>query len=180
MQGEDDGAIVRELPVSDVVVDCTTIVYEVKVITGDRRGAGTGLSSSLSLPSSIFCIFSFSLFLTWFLLLLSPFFFFVLHFLFFIFTLIFFSDATVSIVLFGETEDSGKPKVLQNASNNFERGNIFSLCLPSLRHPPSFPSLLFFHALPLSVLLLNWNRGNGCFWSRMCRPRRTQENPNRT
>jgi hypothetical protein len=56
-------------------------VYEVKVVTGDRRGAGT--------------------------------------------------DATVTIVLYGENGDSGKPKVLQNASNNFERGNsiIFSLYL---------------------------------------------------
>jgi lipoxygenase homology domain-containing protein 1 len=65
---------VRELPVSDVIVDCTTIVYEVKVITGDRRGAGT--------------------------------------------------DATVSIVLCGENEDSGTPKILQNNSNNFERGKL--------------------------------------------------------
>jgi PLAT/LH2 domain len=63
---------VRELPVSDVVVDCTTVIYEVKVITGDRRGAGT--------------------------------------------------DANVFIVLYGENGDSGKPKILQSASNNFERG----------------------------------------------------------
>lgn len=72
IKGEDDGAIVRELPLTSVIENCTTIVYTVKVLTGDRRGAGT--------------------------------------------------DATVSITLYGENGDSGKPKVLQNASNNFERG----------------------------------------------------------
>jgi hypothetical protein len=70
-QGEDDGLIVRELPVSESVVDSSTVVYEVKVLTGDRRGAGT--------------------------------------------------DANVSIVLYGETGNSGRPKVLQSSAN-FERG----------------------------------------------------------
>lgn len=72
LQGEDDGAIARELPLSETVVDSTTVVYEVKVVTGDRRGAGT--------------------------------------------------DANVSIVLYGEGGNSGPPKILQNSSNNFERG----------------------------------------------------------
>lgn len=40
-KGEDDGAIVRELPVTESVSDCSTVVYEVRVVTGDRRGAGT-------------------------------------------------------------------------------------------------------------------------------------------
>jgi hypothetical protein len=71
-QGEDDGLIVRELPVSESVVDSTTVVYEVKILTGDRRGAGT--------------------------------------------------DANVSVVLYGENGSSGRPKVLQSSSANFERG----------------------------------------------------------
>lgn len=40
-KSEDDGLIERELPVTDTVVDSKTIVYQVKVLTGDRRGAGT-------------------------------------------------------------------------------------------------------------------------------------------
>ncbi len=68
----------RELPVSDVIVDCTTVVYEVKVVTGDRRGAGT--------------------------------------------------DANVSIVLYGESGHSGKPKILEKSSNNFERGMHSGSC----------------------------------------------------
>jgi hypothetical protein len=80
LQGEDDGQIVRELPVSETIENLTTVVYEVKVITGDRRGAGT--------------------------------------------------DANVSITLYGDKGNSGQPKVLQTAANNFERGivNIFSKC----------------------------------------------------
>ena len=56
---------------SESVVDSATVVYEVKVVTGDRRGAGT--------------------------------------------------DANVFIVLYGENGTSGRPKVLQSSSANFER-----------------------------------------------------------
>jgi hypothetical protein len=42
LQGEDDGEIERDLMVTETVTDLKTIVYEVKVLTGDRRGAGTG------------------------------------------------------------------------------------------------------------------------------------------
>lgn len=72
-QGEDDGKTERELPVTDAIVDSNAVVYEVKVLTGDRRGAGT--------------------------------------------------DATVSIVLYGENANSGRPKTLQSSARNFERGS---------------------------------------------------------
>ena len=35
------------------------------------------------------------------------------------------TDANVFIVLYGESGDSGKPKILQNGSNNFERGKFY-------------------------------------------------------
>ncbi len=72
------------MAVSDAVVDSNAIVYEVKVLTGDRRGAGT--------------------------------------------------DANVSIVLYGESGDSGRPKVLQTSSANFERGatDVFGVESPDL------------------------------------------------
>ena len=75
MQAEDDGKIERELLLSESIENLTTVVYEVKVLTGDRRGAGT--------------------------------------------------DANVSITLYGDKGSSGQPKVLQTASNNFERGTTF-------------------------------------------------------
>jgi lipoxygenase homology domain-containing protein 1 len=40
---------VRELPVSEEVVNSETVVYEVKVVTGDRRGAGTDANVSIML-----------------------------------------------------------------------------------------------------------------------------------
>lgn len=82
--GEDDGLIVRDLPTSEVITNSSQVVYEVKVITADCRGAGT--------------------------------------------------DATVSIVLYGEKGDSGRPKALQTASNNFQRGatDIFAVESPDL------------------------------------------------
>lgn len=73
MQGEDDGKIERELPVTSAVENCQTVVYEVKVLTGDRRGAGT--------------------------------------------------DANVFVVLYGEKGTSGRPKILQSSSSNFERAS---------------------------------------------------------
>jgi hypothetical protein len=93
LQGEDDGQIERELPVTETITDLKTVVYEVKVLTGDRRGAGT--------------------------------------------------DATVSIVLFGENGvSSGPPKVLQNAFNNFERGiPLSSFVSPSSHLRFSFHSV---------------------------------------
>lgn len=49
LKGEDDGLIVRDIPVSEVIVDCKTVVYEIKVLTGDRRGAGTDANVSIVL-----------------------------------------------------------------------------------------------------------------------------------
>lgn len=60
---------------SEAISNLTTVVYEVKVLTGDRRGAGT--------------------------------------------------DANVVVTLYGDKGDSGQPKALQSASNNFTRGMQF-------------------------------------------------------
>jgi hypothetical protein len=112
-QGEDDGAIVRELPVSETVSDLTTVIYEVKVLTGDRRGAGT--------------------------------------------------EAPVSVVLYGEKGNSGRPKILQNSGNNFERGNFLKVLTP-------------FYAT--STHKFNNCMGNRCVLSRKSRPGSYDQNSN--
>jgi lipoxygenase homology domain-containing protein 1 len=48
-QGKDDGKIERDFTVSETITDLKTLVYEVKVLTGDRRGAGTNAPVSIVL-----------------------------------------------------------------------------------------------------------------------------------